>query len=209
MDVANSVADAIYRLGFVNQAEQTAGSWVTPAELYQWADEAAKRLARETGAFAAYDDSIAVEAGTASYALPSNHVFTLMAAIVYPSGAMQLLRMTAVRDLWALDGNQQTTSGDPQRASLDAGGVGTITLYPIPIQAGTLGQVLAEFPGTIAAGSSTVALAAPMQDFFTFRILAGARGKESPNADQAMAAHFAERADLYSQVAEHLWGPGQ
>ena len=208
MDVANSVSDVTYRLGFVNAGEITSTSWVTPTELYQFADEAAKKLARDTGAFVTYDASIAISAPTAAYALPSSHVFTLMAAAIYVNGTIQILRMTAVRDLWALDANWQTTAANPVRASLDAGAVGTITLYPAPVSNATLGQVLEEFPATIASGSSTVSLPAVLQDMFTYEILRGARAKESPNAMPEMAAHFGERARLYGQICDHLFGPG-
>jgi hypothetical protein len=81
MDVANCVTDAIYRLGFVNAGELTTTSWVTPAELYQFADEAGKRLAREAGAFVTVDNSIAVTAGTAVYSLPENHVFSMQVVL--------------------------------------------------------------------------------------------------------------------------------
>jgi hypothetical protein len=209
LDTANSVADVIYRLGFVNAGEMTSSSWVTSTELYQWADEAAKRLARETGAFVTYDASISIAPGSATYSLPSTHVYTLMAWAVYPDGSGQLLRLTSAGQLWALDANWQTTVGDSVRASLDASGPGTLTLYPIPISAGTLAQLLEQFPSTITAAASTVLLPTVMQDCFSYRLLAGARGKESPHADLAMASHFAQRADLYTQIAAHLWGEGQ
>jgi hypothetical protein len=209
LDTAASVTDVIYRLGFATSGDFSDSSWVTAAELYQWGDEAAKRLARETGAFVTFDESIALAPGTASYRLPSAHVYTVMAWAVYADGSGQLLRLTSVGDLWALDGNWQTTTGDARRVSLDAGGPGTITVYPIPIEAGTLWQALEKFPATISAAASTVSLPTVMQDFFSYRMLAGARGKESPQADLAMAQHFSQRADLYTQIATYLFGGSQ
>ena len=97
----------------------------------------------------------------------------------------------------------------PIRSPLDAGSVGTITLYPKPTVGGTLSQVCEEFPATIALGSSTVAVPSVLQDYFTYRALEGARRKESDARMEEMADHFAERCDLYEKVIEHLWGAGQ
>lgn len=81
MDVANCIADVWYRLGFTSSGDLGAGSWVTPTELYQFADEAGKRLAREAGAFVTVDNSIAVTAGTAEYTLPASHVFSMQVVL--------------------------------------------------------------------------------------------------------------------------------
>jgi hypothetical protein len=205
LDAQSCVSDAVYRLGFSSPSEIASVSWVTLAELYQWADEAAKELAYEAGVFLTEDTSITSAQGTATYELPSTHVFALAAWL----GA-QALRITAVRDLWALDANWVTTSGNATRCSFDAGGVGTVTLYPNPVTGGdTLAQICQEIQGTLAAGSSTIALPTVLQDFFTYAMLAGARGKESEAAMPEMAAHFEGRLKLYEQVIEHLWGPGQ
>src|SRR6185312_7105688 len=108
--------------------------WVTTTELYQFADDAGKRLSLAAGAFPVLDSSTAVSAGTAAYSLPATHVFTVMAWLVYTGGAPpQILRPATQQQLEALDGNWPTTSGDPTRISLDAGGVGSATLYPNPI----------------------------------------------------------------------------
>jgi len=92
---------------------------------------------------------------------------------------------------------------------MDAGSVGTITLYPNPTVGGTLFQILEEFPATLQVGSSQMYLPTVLQDFFSYALLAGARGKESPSAMPEMQAHFKARCDLYEQVIEHLFGAGQ
>lgn len=205
LDVEAALEDVVYRLGFGSRAElAAAASWVTETELYQWADEAAKRLAYRAGVFITVDTSITVTPSTAAYNLQANHVFTLAAAL----GGTPL-RITSVRDLWALDGSWPATSGPAQRCSLDAGAVGTITLYPKPTAGGTLEQICQEYPGTVEAGSSELALPTVLQDYFSYAMLAGARGKESEAAMPEMAAHFAQRVAMYEQVIEHLWGPGQ
>jgi hypothetical protein len=205
MDAQNSVNDVWYRLGFLSLADMTTGTpWVTQTELFDWADEAAKRLAYECQLFATYDTSMTVVAGTSVYNLPATHVFTLLAAV-----GGRLLRMTSVRDLWALDATWPATTGSPLRCSLDAGSVGTITIYPTPVDGGTLAQVSQEFPPALAVGASQLAVPTVLQDYVSYACLAGARGKESENADQALSQHFKQRMDLYEQVIQHLWGPGQ
>lgn len=205
LDIANSVADVLYRLGFTDSTDLANNSaWLTSTELYQWADEEGKALSYRTGLFVTYDTSITVTSGTAAWTLPSNHVFTVAAWL-----GTQPLRITRVADLWALDSLWSATSGPAKRASLDAAGVGTIVLYPNPTSGGTLAQVCAEFPSTIASGSSTISLPLVLQDLFSYAMLAGARGKESEAAMPEMAKHFRDRVTMYEQVIQHLYGPGQ
>jgi hypothetical protein len=204
LDVANSIADIIYRLGFLNATDlDAAGTWVTSTELYQWADEAAQLLAYRSGAFVTVDTSITAIGGTAVYTLPASNVFTLAAWL----GSTNL-RLTPVRELSALDATWSTTSGASTRASLDAGSVGTITLYPKPTSGGTLTQIAAEAPATINLATSTVALPTVFQDMFSYAALAGARGKESEGAQPEMAEHYQGRVDLYLAIADFLFGPG-
>jgi hypothetical protein len=92
---------------------------------------------------------------------------------------------------------------------MDAGSVGTVTLYPNPLTGGTVTQVCQEFPAAIVLGASAVLLPTVLGDYFTYAMLAGARGKESEAAMPEMAGHFEQRMKLYEQVIEHLWGPGQ
>lgn len=205
MDVANCISDVLYRLGFIDSTDLAQStSWVTSVELYQWADEAVKKLAYEAGVFTVADASITVVIGTPVYNLPASHVFTLAAWL-----ASNPLRITPVRELWALDGKWNATSGPASRCSMDAGSVGTITLYPVPNAGGTLTQVCQEFPATVALGSSTLALASVLQDYLSYAMMAGARGKESEAAMPEMAEHFAERCRLYEQVIQKYFGPGQ
>jgi hypothetical protein len=211
VDALNSLDDAIFRLGFQNLTDCTNNGYATPTELYQFADDGAKHLSYQAGIFIGLDTSISVSAGTGVYALPANHVFTL-AVWVAPSapGNNLPLRPTSVGNLFALDATWATTAGAPNRFSLDAGSVGTLTMYPVPVANGTLNQICQQFPATVASGASQIAaMPSVLQDYLTYAMLAGARGKESDSAMPEMAAHFKERLKLYDQVIEHLWGPGQ
>jgi hypothetical protein len=205
-----SINDTVVRLGYFSPADAALSTaWVTQTELYQFADDAAKQLAYKCGVFVGCDTSIAVTAGVGVYALPASHVFTLLAWIA-PAGAGSnaVLRPTSVLALWALDETWPTTTGEAKRCSFDAGAVGTITIYPIPVTSGTLNQICEEFPPTVQFGS-TVNLPTVMQAYLTYAMLAGAFGKESDHALAEMASHFKSRCDLYEQLAASLWGPGQ
>lgn len=208
-DAYNCINDVWFRLGFLKPADlAVAGRWTGPAELYQFADDAVKKLAYEVGAFTVHDASIATVSGTALYSLPATHVFTIMAWIVYAGSSPQMLRMTSVGQLFALDASWVATTGNPMRASLDAAIDGTLTLYPQPVAIGTVNQILQEIPAAVVAGASSIPLSPVMQDYFSYAMLAGARAKESDAAMADMAAHFGERMGLYEKVADHLWGPG-
>lgn len=209
IDVANSIADSWFRLGFLSATELNTGDfWVTAAELYQFGDDAAKKLAYSVGIFSVTDASISVVSGTSSYSLPAAHVFTLLGWIVYSGQPLQLLRPTTVGQLFALDGNWATTTGSSNRISFDAGSVGTATLYPQPIQNGTLNQICQEFQ-SVALSASTLTISPALRDMLTYALLAGARGKEGDSRMAEMADHFQKRVDMYMAVCDHLWGPGQ
>ena len=209
-DVANCIADLWFRLGFLNAADMArADRWVTLAELYQFADDAAKFLSRASAAFLTYDSSIGVTAGEPEYALPAGWVWTEGAWLLYAGLPLQQLRLSSVGQLFALDANWNTTTGNPLRLSLDAGPVGWCVLYPSPVAGAVLAEVLQVFPATVAAGASALPLSAVLQDYFTDAALAGARAKESDSAMPDVAAHCRERMALYEAVIGHLWGDGR
>lgn len=209
IDITQTLLDVLYRLGFQNQSDITSVSWVTGTELYQWADEAAQKLAYQIGLFVTYDAATVVTQGAPVAALPVRHVFTLAAAILYQGIPLQPLRLTAVRDLWALDANWQTTIGDSSRLSMDAGSAGTATLYPIPVSGGTLAIVCQEYPTPITPVSSLISLPTVLQDYFSYALLSGALGKESEHAMPEIAGHCMQRMAMYEAIMDHLFGPGQ
>jgi hypothetical protein len=206
-DVANCLTDIWFRLGFSNAADMTAAtSWLTSSELFQWADDAVKALARTTAVFMTYDTSVSVIAGTATYNLPARHIFTESAWLIY-SPAVQLLRLSGAQELFALDATWPATSGPPTRLSLDAGDVKTCVLYPSPIAGATLALVIERYPPDIVSGASTVPCASVLQDAASYAILAGALSKESDNSRVEVAAHCMERLKQYADIARQLWGP--
>jgi hypothetical protein len=210
IDILNSIADAWFRLGFASAADMAAGSpWVTATEAYQYADDAVKALGRRGSIFLTADFSINVVGGTQGYALPAGHVFTESAWLAYAGGAIQQLRLTGAGQLTALDANWPVTAGNPTRLSMDAIDVNTACLYPVPIGAAVLWQVIEELPATVALGASTLALPLPLQDYFTDAIIAGSLSKESDSARPDVAAHLMERMKMLDAIYDHLWGGGR
>jgi hypothetical protein len=209
-DVANSVNDLWFRLGFLSADDMNIDDrWVTIAELYQFGDDAAKFLARISSIYLTYDASVAVVAATAAYPLPASQVFTEGAWLLYAGSPLQLLRLTTVGQLFALDANWPTTSGNPVRLSLDAAGTGNGVLYPVPLSNSTLVQVMQAVPATVAAGASGLPVSPVLQDYFTYCLLGAALGKESDSAKPEVAAHCKERMKLYQAVITHLFGGGR
>ena len=209
-DVTNSVNDLWFRLGFASAGDMTAsGNWVTVAELYQFADDAAQRLARISSVYVTYDASIGIGSGTAIYNLPAQHVFTVTAWLVYSGAPLQFLRISSVGQLFGLDGLWSATTGPPTRVSLDAGGVGT---------ADSLSDSHRQFhsesdPAAISGHRNLRNVSSPAfaraAGLFHRRCPRGRARKESDSAMRDVADHLKQRLALYETVIRHLWGDGQ
>jgi hypothetical protein len=206
-DVANCLADLWFRLGFLDANDANVDDrWVTVNEMYGFGDEAVKALGRSSLVFLTYDASIAVTPPTATYALPAGHVLTEGAWLLYAGLPLQLLRLTSVGELFALDSTWSVTAGNPTRLSLDAAGVPNCVLYPVPTAPATLAQVMQALPPDVVAGASSLPLSPVLQDAISYFILGASRGKESDSRMDEIVQHCAERWKLYESVAAHLWG---
>ena len=201
VDLALVTADILPALGASSFGDL---SWCTQAELLQWADETAKRLAHRFGVFVEWNAGPSVLPNISVYAVPPNHLDMLRVAI----GSYRL-RPSSVRDLLALDSSWQTTTGPVQRYSMDANGTQFITLYPQPLGAATMTVIFHRYPPTIAPGTSAAAVASPIADYFAYSMLAEARRKESEARMEEMAEHFQQRVALFEQIIEQYWGQGQ
>jgi hypothetical protein len=207
LDVSLSVLDCWFRLGFLNAAELNAGTaWVTPAELYQFADDAVKGIARSTALFLVYDQTTNVVAGTPQYALPANHVFTESAFLIYAGPLVQLLRLTGATQLFALDATWPATSGPPVRLSMDAADIHAGVLYPNPVANAVLAMVLEVYPPDVTVLAHVLPVTGILQDACSYAMLAGALAKESDNSRPEVAKHCRERMGLYLAIADKLWG---
>lgn len=179
-------------------------NWCSATELYQWSDEAVKRLSHRCGVFVARDTSTTTVIGTSQYPVPAGHIDTIHATLAGLS-----LRATTVAELEALDGTWAVTEGGPvNRFSMDADGTGFITLYQIPTSAGTLAWIFHEFPATIAEGG-IVDVPSPMGDYLAYAMIGEARRKESEAAMPEVSSHCDQMMGLMEQAATAYWGPGQ
>jgi hypothetical protein len=170
-------------------------------EFYQWADEAAKRLASNCGVFVERDASTTTSPNVAQYPVPAGFVDA-----IHVSADGRALRPTSVAELDALDSTWPVTTGVVQRYSMDAAGELTITLYRIPLDGESLAFVYHRFPADITAVASVINVASPIADYFRYAMLAEARRKQSEGAMPEMAAHFDERVALYEKVICSYWG---
>jgi hypothetical protein len=208
LNVANCIPDVWFRLGFRSQADmEAASSWVTDAELYQWADDAVKGIARSTLLFLSYDQSTVLLPATAQYPLPAATVLTEGAWALYSAPpSVQLLRLTSQAQLTALDATWSFTTGVPLRMSLDAGDIHTATLYPVPGVGGNLALVIELAPADVTAGSAVIPCTGILQDAVSYSMIAGALSKESDYARREVAKHCQERMGLYLAIVKRLWG---
>ena len=178
----------------------------TDAELYQWADEAAKRLARSFGVFVERDASTALVAGTGTYAAAARHVST-----VHASADSTALYARTAQELEALDAlyvETQAAGGKlPSGFLSEAGAAGSATrVYPLPSAGGTLGLIMHRYPAAIASSNYTLSVPLCLTEYFSWWMLAEARRKESQAKMPEIAEHFAERVGLLDQVIQRYWG---
>ena len=202
LPVGINVGDVLQRLlpalGCYRMADLT--HW-TEEELYEYADEAVKRLARGVGMFTERDATTTVVGGTATYPTPTRHLSTIHASL---GGAN--LQPAKVRELEALDATWQDTSGTPDRYVPDFQGTEQVRLYKKPAAGGTLVFLLYQYPAEVAQGSPTLTAPSPLEDYLTWAILAQARAKEGDAAMPEVAEHAAQRVKQFDQLCAAQWG---
>ena len=179
----------------------------TEAELYIYLDEAAQRLARTCGVFVARDTTIITELEEGAYSLPPVQVSTVQADL-----AGLVLQPRTVAELEALDSTWPETTGPPVSFVQNVQGLGQIVVYPAPDANSTgqaLGLILRQCP--LPVSSSNALLGAPtcVREYFTFRALAAARGKQSKAEMPDVAAWMGKQAGMLEQVMTELWGAAQ
>lgn len=178
--------------------------WWTEAELYDWIDEAAKRLARKLGVFVRRDTSLSTVATQGAYTLPARHIATLQADV-----AGFVLKARNVHEIEALDASWPTASDAPKAYLQDTQGLVKLTLYPKPNVANAgraIGLVIEEYPATISASAGTLAAPPVIEDYFAFYALAEARAKESNASMDEVADWFRQLVTMYEGAIAGLWG---
>lgn len=201
-DLSTLETTFLSRLGYTSWTDC---NWFQKPELYDYFDEAAKRLG-SMGLFADVDETVTLSANTAQYSTPTGWISTIACA----SQNGRLRPVTNV-ELEALDTNYATTPGNPARYSMDTGPLGTVTLYPLPTQNNTgevLEQVYHRFPVDVTTSQTTVPVPAAVADYFLYFALERARARQSEASMPEAAAHFHERCQMWEQVFAHYWTEG-
>lgn len=196
IDTSQTITELLPALNSGTTADLT---WWSTDELYSYADEAAQRLARSSGAFADFDQT------TAFSALVQNPAGCLTLLHVAANGIA--LRPATVREVEALSASwaSDTCPAAPSRWIEDVGGLGTITLYPIPIMC-TLDRLYHAEPAAIAAGTPTVSMPSALAALFYWAMLARARAKEGESQMPDVAAHAGQRVGELEKVALAYYG---
>lgn len=167
--------------------------WTT-AELYEFADEAAKWLARTAGCFVAAGTLTA--SGTVDLTAP--HISSIFAAV---DGTT--LREANVRELEALDSAWESAAGAAQRYTLT--GAQTLRIYPAPAS-GSLEVIEHQIPADITSSAPSLAASTAIAGFLALAILGAARAKEGDASMPEVAAHCADRKNLYGRVLTAIYG---
>lgn len=177
----------------------------TLTELYQWADEAAKRLARAAAVFIERDTSISLVSLTASYTLPSRHLSVIYVAVNGVGlNAANVRELQALSDTW--EGDACLTGETPARWATDFAGLETILLHPAPFDIANLQIVQHVFPVEITASAHTLEAPLVVGDYLACRMLAEARRKESDAQMPEIAAAFDQRSSLYEKAFQAYFG---
>jgi len=179
----------------------------TQAELYEYVDEAAERLARTCGVFVQRNTTIVTEVDLGAYSLPPTQIATIQADL-----AGLVLEPRTVAELEAFDSSWPNTVGPPVSFVQNVQGLAGIVVYPACDSNNggkTLGLVLTVFPPTISLTAATLNAPTCVREYFTFRALEAARGKQSKAEMPDVAAWMGKQAGMLEQVMTELWGAAQ
>lgn len=170
----------------------------TEAQLWQYVQEAAQRIAQDAPLFVEREAIAALAPPTAEYALPARTVATLHASL-----DDEALTLLSVSDAEALS---QTWPADVGPAAYWLPDVvdGQLRLYPIPSAGGTLWGVLAHYPA-LSPSSTQIRAPRPLRWYFALEVLAAARGHESPAAMPEVSQWAERAAHLFRNLIREYW----
>ncbi len=166
-------------------------------------DEALKRLARLVCVFVGRQaDSLTVP-GTASYALPTQHIATL-----HVSYGTTPLAPANMLELEARDPAFLTTPGTPDHWYEDLIGLATVALSPVPDAEQAYPVIYVGWPDTLDAGRQQTLVAAPppLKGYLAMAVLNRAYSTEGEMESQDIAAHCKSRMDLFEQAFQSYYG---
>lgn len=177
--------------------------WDAP-EMFQYFDEAVKRMARRFGVFVVYDQSITSAVSTPAYNLPANHISTQQADL-----AGLTLRPLNIQEAEALDASWPTTVGPPTHFLEDTEGLIQFALYPQadgPNAGKLAGLVMNSFPPDITPAAGILVAPFCLKDYFTFYAIGKAREKETRAQMYESAQFFLGLCDFVEQTIQAVWG---
>jgi hypothetical protein len=197
IDASSVIADLAPAL---NAATTSDLAFWTTTELYGYADENLKRLARQAGVFA--ERTQTSPGAVSSFSLGSRDIAILQAAwngvVILP---------TTLRDLDALDTLWADAAAATPRRYLADAGLAQRRLYPPAASGSTLDLITFQSPADVTSGAPQCAAPPLLQDWLYFVLLAEARGRNGEGAMPDVAAQARQFAALLETAARHYWGP--
>jgi hypothetical protein len=173
----------------------------TETELYQWADEAVKRLARKAAVFVERTQDTDAPANSA------HNLDERDLAVIECGWNGAALSPATVRELEALDENwEEADAGTPAKYATDFLGLGQVRLYPPPSAAGVLDLITLQVPEEITSAAAELRAPEPVKEILRLRMLQEARGREGDGAMPEVAERLGKLADVLELVAVRIWG---
>lgn len=200
VDIGQVLDEALWSLHAGSRADLT--FW-TEAQLIQFLDYAVRRLATIAGVFIGRDDSGRTVAGTATLALPIDHISTLHVTVNGES-----LRGASTMELEARDEAYLTTQGPPDAWYEDLLGNGVLGLAPVPDDIYVVAEIYVGWQPQLDLQQSMVSGPPPLKGYLAMCLLAEAYGKEGEAEMPDVAAHCRGRMEMYHQMFQTYYGAG-
>ncbi len=173
-------------------------------ELIQWIDAALKKLARTAGIFVGRSIDTNTAIGSATYALPAQHLSTIHASY---NGSP--LRPATTGELAARDASYASRTGTPSRWYQDTIGLARIGLALVPDAIAALWVIYHGWPREIdcAKTNTTMPLPGVLEPYVELYVLAEAYSKEGDAHAPDIASAARSLMHLYEKAALDYWGP--
>ncbi len=184
--------------------------FTSDSELTGTIEDALKDLAQDYGVFVTRDiTTITLVSGTATYALPENHLATLHVSL-----SNRPLIASSRQELERLDSDYLITPGTAARPVKrwyqDKGAANVIGFHPVP-SVGSGNGVAVEVIYFAYPCSATAGLSVPrvIGDMIEFQTISEMYGKESDFQMVEVAQSAKALADLYEAQVKNLWEVAQ
>lgn len=179
----------------------------TSAQIYEWFDEAVKRLARGFGVFTEYDNTVLTVLGTGIYVMPARNL-----SVIQLDVAGVVLKADTTGGMESLDESWATTTGAAERYA-NSPGVDSVTICKVPDapNAGlAIGVARQTYPTAVSSGAPQLSgVPSVLQDYWYFAALARIRTAETKAAMPEVGTWAAGVRDLLEGIVKQYWGRGQ